>query len=109
MSAGMCSAPGRNACGVPITVSVDTRSGRRAANAAGEPCADLGRDEVRAVDAEVVHELRVVVDDDVKRHGKSRCIGVERPKPRMSGLTTLKCRARCGIQSYQTTPLSAQP
>jgi hypothetical protein len=36
-------------------------------------------------------------------------MGVERPNPRMSGLTTLKCRARCGIQSYHTIPLSAQP
>ena len=41
--------------------------------------------------------------------GKSRGIGVEAPKPRMSGRTTRKWRARVGTQPYQAALLSALP
>jgi len=36
-------------------------------------------------------------------------MGVERPKPRMSGQPARKRRATCGIQAFQASPLSALP
>jgi hypothetical protein len=40
---------------------------------------------------------------------KSAGIGVDCPKPRISGRTTRYLRARCGTQPYHAWPLSQLP
>jgi hypothetical protein len=110
MSAGARSAaPTRYGGGVPTTVSVRTRAGRRAAKA-------------RAIVPPILAPMRwkrstprVSIrrqKSSIRRsrvQGKSRGMGVEAPKPRMSGRTTRYQGARCGTQPYQAAPLSALP
>jgi hypothetical protein len=46
---------------------------------------------------------------DPRVQGKSRGIGIEAPKPRMSGRTTRYRRAKLGTRPCQASPLSALP
>src|SRR2546425_11547004 len=67
VSAGIPSAPLRSGGGEPITVSVVTRSGRRAAKARAMIPPIFAPHQMHALNAERVHEAHVVVDDDVER------------------------------------------
>ena len=64
--------------GVPTTVSVRTRVGTASGEGTRDGAADLGPDEMEALDAQRIHEAAEVVDDDVEgpgeiaRHGRRR-------------------------------------
>ena len=51
--------------GVPTTVSVSTSSGQRAAKWRAMVPPHLRRDQMKALDAELLHQRQIVVDDDI--------------------------------------------
>ena len=110
MSAGARSAaPTRYGGGVPTTVSVRTRAGRRAAKARAIVPPILAPIRWKRSTPRVSIRRQKSSMTRSRVQGNSRGMGVEAPKPRMSGRTTRYQGARCGTRPYHATPLSALP